>query len=318
MKKILLILMFLSSLFALTNFQYQKQLGLGIDTNWILFPKEMKYYSSQVPKDFKEKGFDTIRLRFDFYTKKHNEIVKRKLSEKEYIIKIKKVVKDCLDNHLNVVLANGAADFKYYANKKSENILLKHWELIAKEFKNYPYALSYDLIIEPGKNLSKYKLKNNWILNDFYKKAYEKIRRIDIKRIIIWAPNRLSNPLYLPKTWYPKNDKYIMAEWHMYAAGPKKDYKKMIPKKIKFANKWSQKHHIPTWVGAWMPGNYNYGDTYSINEQIKFSKFMIDTLKKYNIPFAINADQKFYNIKSKKFEYRLNILNAIIEEWNNN
>ena len=315
MKNFLFILIFLTTVFALTNIEYQKQLGVGIDTNWVLFPKEMKYYTFQIPKDFKEKGFDTIRLRFDFYIKKHNKIVKRKLSEKKYIAKIKKVINDCLRNHLNVVLANGACNFKYYADKKSENILLKHWELIAKEFKNYPYVLSYDLIIEPGKNLSRHKLKNNWILNDFYKKAYKEIRKIDTKRIIMWAPNRLSNPFYLPKTWYPKSDKYIMAEWHMYAAGPKKDYKKMIIKKTKFANKWSKTHKIPTWVGAWMPGNYNHGDTYNINEQIKFSKFMIDTLKKYHIPFAINADQKFYDIKEKKFKYRLSVLNVIIKEW---
>ena len=146
MKKLLVVLIFLSSLFALTNFEYQKQLGLGIDTNWVLFPKEMKYYSSKVSKDFKKKGFDTIRLRFDFYVKKNNQIIKRKLFEKEYILKIKKVIDDCLKNHLNVVLANGACNFKYYANKKSERELLKHWKLIAEEFKNYPYVLSYDLI----------------------------------------------------------------------------------------------------------------------------------------------------------------------------
>ena len=315
MKKLLIILIFSNSLFSLTNIEYQKQLGIGINVNWILFPKETKNYTSQVPKDFKNIGFNTIRLRFDFYKKKRNKFIKRDKSK--YIKIIKKVINDCLNNHLNVVLSDAAINFKINPNKKTEQILLDNWKLISKEFKNYPYSVSYDLIIEPGKNLSKRKLKNNWILNDFYKRAYKNIRKIDSKRIIMWAPNKLSNPFNLPKTWYPKNDKYIMAEWHMYAAGPKDDYEKMIPKKTKFAYEWSIKNHIPTWVGAWMPGNYNHGNTYNKYEQIEFSKFMINTLKEYNIPFAINADQKFYNIKSKKFEYRLNVLNVIIDKWYN-
>lgn len=192
--------------------------------------------------------------------------------------------------------------------------------LIAKTFKNYPYNnLSYNLIIEPGKNLSKWKLKNNWILNDFYKKVYNKIRNIDKYRILIWGPNRLSNPFYLPRTWYPDNDKYIIAEWHMYAAGPKSDYKEMIPEKTLFAYNWSKKHHIPTWVGAWMPGNYNHGNNYTINKQIQFSKYMIYYLKQYNIPFAINADQQFYNIKKKKWRKdRMSLLKTIINYYYTN
>jgi len=188
--------------------------------------------------------------------------------------------------------------------------LINHWILLAKTFKNYPYTLSYDLIIEPGRKLNR---KYN-LLNNFYKKAYNEIRKIDKKRIIMWAPTRRSNPRFLSKTWYPK-DNYIMAEWHMYAAGPKNDYKKMIPIKTKMAYNWSVKHHIPTWVGAWMPGNYNHGDNYSKKEQITFSKFMIENLAKYHTPFAINADKQFYNIKDKKFEYRLEVLKAIIKNF---
>ena len=116
----------------------------------------------------------------------------------------------------------------------------------------------------------------------------------------MWALNRLSNPFYLPKTWYPKNDKYVMVEWHMYASGPKSDYKVMIPKKTKFAYEWSQQHYIPTWVGAWMPGNYNHGNTYDIKEQIKFSKFMTDTLKKISYTFCNKCRSAILQYKRKK------------------
>ena len=316
MKKWLLMFGF-TALFAFNNYQYQKMLGVGIDVDWANQPKEIQNYTSKIPKDFKEKGFDTVRIRVDFYQCRKNKynpkieiIRKRSYSDEEYLNIIKKVVQDSLKNRLNVVLSYGACKYKNNPSKENEIILLKHWKLLAETFKGYPQTLSYDLIIEPGQKLNrKYDL-----LNHFYKQAYQELRKIEKTRIIMWAPSRRSNPRFLSKTWYPTNDDFIMAEWHMYAAGPKNDYKRVVPLKTKIAYKWSEKNHIPTWVGAWMPGNYNHGNTYSINEQIKFSKYMIENLKKYHIPFAINADKQFYNIEDKKFEYRLEVLDSILDE----
>ena len=67
---------------------------------------------------------------------------------------------------------------------------------------------------------------------------------------------------------------YLMAEWHFYASGPDKTNekklwttgtdaeKKLITDKIQTALAWQQQTGIPTWVG---------------------------------IPFAVNADTKYYN-----------------------
>jgi predicted MPP superfamily phosphohydrolase len=50
-----------------------------------------------------------------------------------------------------------------------------------------------------------------------------------------------------------------------------------------------------------MPGNYNHtfdklcNNDYSIKQQIDFSTFMAEELKKNEIPFAINSDRKFYD-----------------------
>ncbi len=43
-----------------------------------------------------------------------------------------------------------------------------------------------------------------------------------------------------------------------------------------------------------MPGNYNHWWS-SQQTNLAFSKIMVDYLKKYNIPFAINADTQFYD-----------------------
>ena len=98
-----------------------------------------------------------------------------------------------------------------------------------------------------------------------------------------------------------------MAEWHFYAAGPSKDNdrklwtigteneKKLITDKINYALEWQKKTGIPTWVGAWMPGNYNDGDDYSVEEQVIFADFMTSSLVNAKIPFAVNSDTKFYD-----------------------
>jgi len=298
-------------LFALNSNEYQSKLGVGIDVNWVLFKKEIKNYSLKEVKDFKEKGFDSIRLRFG------NSLTP------SYLRNVDKVIKNCLNNNLNVVLANNAKNFKYNPTQNSMQNLINTWTTIAERYKNYSYRLSYDLIIEPAKALNKkYNLSK---INEFYKQVYGKIRSIDKKRIIMFAPIKRSNPFYLTDMWIPKNDNYVMAEWHMFAAGPKvEDFngnelnfktKQEIIKKTSFAYKWQEKNNIPTWVGAWMSGNYNKKNNISINNQIIFSKFMIDTLKKYKIPFAINADQQYYDFKSKKFrKNRLKVLNFIIKE----
>lgn len=62
---------------------------------------------------------------------------------------------------------------------------------------------------------------------------------------------------------------------------------------------WQKKTGIPTWVGAWMAGNYNDGDDYSVKEQVIFAHFMVSELKKAGIPFAVNADTHFYDRENK-------------------
>lgn len=98
-----------------------------------------------------------------------------------------------------------------------------------------------------------------------------------------------------------------MAEWHFYAAGPsrsnpKKQWttgteqeKQLVLEKIQIASDWQKSTGIPTWAGAWMPGNYNDGDEYTIGEQCEFAAFVSSSLRDAGIPFAVNSDTKFYD-----------------------
>ncbi|WP_243269288.1 hypothetical protein [Lachnospira eligens] len=98
-----------------------------------------------------------------------------------------------------------------------------------------------------------------------------------------------------------------MAEWHFYASGPSKtnarklwtsgtkEERALIDEKIALALAWQNQTNVPTWVGAWMPGNYNDENDYSIDEQIQFAGYMTEQLAKAGIPFAVNSDTKFYD-----------------------
>ncbi len=301
---------------------YQKMLGVGIDVNWVVFPKIMEAYkvahdkSIDIPLLFKQRGFSHVRVRVKdapLYS-----VQKDGLTLKQQLVM---VINDCLKAHLIPIITFTATKFRQNPNSATLNNALNFWKEVATIFKNYPYVVSYDLIIETSGNIS----KNNFLLNEFYQKAVNEIRSIDKYRILFLSPNGTSNPYLLPHLWYPKEDKYIMIEWHFYAAGPSKrnksklwttgtDYEKsLILKKIGFAKEWCKSHGLYSWNGAWMPTNFNHakkpfkmpdgapmGD-YSLQEEINFASFVSSSLNKEGIPFAINAGSKFFNYEDFKW-----------------
>lgn len=102
-------------------------------------------------------------------------------------------------------------------------------------------------------------------------------------------------------------------EWHFYAAGPSKindrkiwttgteQERSLTDEKICLALQWQKETGIPTWVGAWMPGNYNDWDDYTINEQITFAGYITRQLTNAGIPFAVNSDTKFSDRKTNQW-----------------
>ncbi|WP_456400321.1 glycoside hydrolase family 5 protein [Mesoaciditoga sp.] len=306
----------------ITPQSYQKMLGVGIDVNWVVFPKIMEAYKIardrgiNIPMLFKQRGFSHVRIRVK--DAPLDSIQKDGLTLKQQLVM---VIKDCLKAHLIPVITFTATKFRENPNPSTLNDALNFWKEVAMIFKNYPYVVSYDLIIETSGNIS----KNNSLLNEFYQKAVNEIRDVDKYRILFLSPNETSNPYLLPNLWYPKGDKYIMIEWHFYAAGPSKrnkskiwttgtNYEKnLILKKIEFAKKWCESHDLYSWNGAWMPTNFNHakkpfkmpdgapmGD-YSLQEEIEFASFVSSSLNKEKIPFAINAGVKFFNYKDFKW-----------------
>ncbi len=277
---------------AIPPARYARMLGKGLDVDWAHFPKRMALYSPEEVKAIKQIGFSHVRIR-----------VKDDLSP-ELLKHLDRVITDTLNAGLIPVLAYKAEDFKENPNEKNFQKVVWWWRTVAKHYQNAPPELSFDLIIEVTDALS----HQPETLNRLYEAAVAEIRKTNPTRIIFISPRRRSNPELLHELRIPSQaNGYLMAEWHFYAAGPSKTNPKkqwtvgtpaekaLITKKIEAALAWQKETGIYTWVGAWMPGDYNHGNHYSIPEQVRFATFVACQLDAAHIPFAVNSDSKFYD-----------------------
>ena len=283
--------------------EYQKILGIGMDVDWAKSKKEIEFYNKQVAIDFKNRGFSHVRIRT------------RDKEPKDILKQLKRVVDDSLSVGLIPIIAYKADDFKKNPSKEEMKSVINWWREVAYEFKDYPSELSFDIIIEVTDELS----KKPKLLNNFYEKVVREIRKTNPNRIIFISPVVRSAPekLELLKIPSTSNGK-VMVEWHFCASGPSKtnpsklwttgtkEQKDIILKKIKIAKDWEEKTGIKTWVGAWMPGNYNKGNNYSVKEQMEFARFVSKELINNKIPFSVNSSFKFYDEETNTWISALN------------
>ena len=275
---------------AVSPWVYQSLLGRGLDVTWSEFPKQMDTYSEQMVKDFKAAGVSHVRIR-----------VKDDVTP-ELLYGLDRQIADCLANGIIPVLAYQAHEFKENPCQETMDQVTRWWQTMAEHFQGSSHLLSFDLMIESSDAVN----KMPEVLNQLYEQTVTAIRKTNPDRIIMISPRLRSDPYYLHELSIPtEHNGYLMAEWHFYASGPDKtnekkkwttgtdEEKKLITDKISAALEWQEQTGVPTWVGAWMPGNYNKGDDYSMEEQAQFASYMTSALSSAGIPFAVNADTKY-------------------------
>lgn len=273
-------------------FTYQRMLGKGMDVDWCKTAAGMSLYNSDVPKDFKEAGISHVRIR-----------VKDEATE-ELLALLDRQVSDCLDVGLIPVIAYQADELKNDPSDKNLRQVEAWWKTVAEHFQDESFLLSFDLIIEVTDALKNQPER----LNEIYERLVAAIRETNSERILMISPRLRSDAAYLQDLTIPSAaNGYLMAEWHFYASGPSKENprklwttgtaeeKALIQEKIGLALQWQKDTGIPTWVGAWMPGNYNDGNDYTIDEQMVFATYMVQALTNAGIPFAVNSDSHFYD-----------------------
>ncbi len=276
----------------ITPWQYQSLLGKGMDVDWSKTTSGRESYSVQAVKDFKEQGISHIRIRI------------KDEANKDLFTYLDQQINDCLANGIIPIIAYQGDELKNNPTEENINKVIDWWTTIAERYKDYSHLLSYDLLIEVTDALSKEPDK----LNEIYESLVTEIRKTNPTRMIMISPRLRSDAAYLKELRIPtQHNNYLMAEWHFYASGPSKENdrklwtigtdaeKNLINEKINLALEWQEETGIPAWVGAWMAGNYNDGDDYTVAEQVVFAKYMTEQLTRANIPFAVNSDTKFYD-----------------------
>lgn len=271
---------------------YQTLLGKGMDVDWSKTNQGRKYYNTQSAVDFAAAGISHVRIR-----------IADKVDQ-ELLEGLDRQIRDCLDNGIIPVIAYQAAAFKNDPSDKNIEKVVAWWSKVAEHYQDASPLLSFDLLIEATDSLNKQPEK----LNEIYELLVTEIRKTNPTRIIMISPRLRSDAAYLQELKIPtQHNGYLMAEWHFYASGPSKtnarklwtsgtkEERALIDEKIALALAWQNQTNVPTWVGAWMPGNYNDGDDYSIDEQIQFAGYMTEQLTNAGIPFAVNSDTKFYD-----------------------
>ena len=289
---------------------YQRLLGVGIDADWAKTPRSMGYYRRAEAAAFRRLGFDHVRFRV------------RQDATPEVLDQLERMVKDALLLGFTPVIAYKADFFKEDPTPQNRDRVVAWWRAVAGRFRGYPPELSFDLIIEVTDRLNREPGK----LLDLYRRTLAEVRKTNPTRIVFVSPRLRSAPEYLHEL-DPlfERDPYLMAEWHFYASGPSKhnprkkwttgtpEERRLILDKIEHALAWQRSTGHHTWVGAWMPGNYNKGDSYSIPEQAAFAAFVSCALREASIPFAINQANKFYDEAAGRWrEAMLPVVRAIL------
>lgn len=295
----------------ISPWKYQSKLGKGMDVDWSKTKKGKENYNLKTVQDFESAGINHVRIR-----------IKEK-ADNDLFVALDEQIDDCINTGIIPIIAYQADEFKNNPNEENLQKVVDWWRIVAERYKDKSYLLSFDLLIEATDALNKQPEK----LNELYERIVAEVRKTNPQRIVIISPRLRSDAQYLSELKIPSQaNGYLMAEWHFYAAGPSKDNdrklwtigteneKKLITDKINYALEWQKKTDIPTWVGAWMPGNYNDGDDYSIEEQVVFAEFMTSALVDAQIPFAINSDAKFYDRETNNWiDHMQPVFNAIFK-----
>lgn len=297
--------------------QMQLLLGRGFDVAWAEFPTKIEAYDEDEMIAVAQKGFQTVRIRTNLPA-----------TEEDLFSFLDIQINHALKHGLIPVLAYHGGDVEKFPTVENMEAAAEWWGVVAERYQNISHKLLFNLIVEITDEIK----NDHDKINELYRMCTEKIRATNPTRIILYAPKKISNPQYLPDLVIPESaGEYAMVEWHFYAAGPslsdtlpngspnpKKwttgtaEEKKLLTDKIDLATAWQEEQNIPTWVGAWMAGNYNKGDDYSVQEQIVFAEFMIESLENADIPWCINAIHKFYNeVDNRWIDSMVSLLNVI-------
>jgi len=256
---------------------------------------------------FKGSGFQHIRLRCQVPDNFNDNYTDNKRGFDNIVFAATKIIDAGL---IPVVAWSNPATQETATNAQIDDFV-NWWGEIANRMKNIPGndKISFNLVVElAGSAKMGYDLT---IYNNAIQRAVTKIRSIDSTRIIILpSPDHKGTGLIDIEPAIYTGDKYMMGEFHFFAAGPLSDGGKRnwttgdardqqnVIDQFLDADEWRTNTGIPIFFAAWMPmGNKDSNHGVGDNEAQGFARFFLETAENYKVPWTINAIQHFYEEK---------------------
>ena len=295
----------------MTPTEFFAPLDVGVDVDFCKTnPGRTGYWKAvdrgvSVPKMFKDKGFDHLRIRIkDYDLSTFNERTSRTLLQE-----IAGVAIETARAGMKAIVAFQGERFKLAPGPATIEEVASWWSVLAYQFKGLSLdSIAFNLIIETTGVIPDAQL------NSLYDRCYKVIQALAPGRICIVCPNRISNPERWPDLIVP--GPYCAVECHQFAAGPSRTEKArlwttgtetekvpIIAKLDKMAA-YAKATGIPVWFGAVMAGDYNSDDgsdltcSYSVAEQAYFADWIMIESRNRGIPVAWNSDTKMFDLET--------------------
>ncbi len=291
-----------------------KMMGPGIDVSWAKTRSLAARYTPFEARSYSDAGFGHVRIRTDMN------------ADDTLFSFLDGMISDCLDNGMVPVLAYKNEAWCQDPNSENLDGFINWWKIVAARYKDYSPKLVFNLIVELDGSSAASK-DDGTLLNQAYELTVAAIRQTNPTRIIAIAPQKRGDPSRFANLRVPKEGNgCLIGEWHEgYASGPEPgnakhgwdppgtdEQKAMITDRIDMALDWTAETGIPTWEGAWMAGNYNSGNDYTVSEQCDFASSFLEQLKNAAIPAAINAGHWFWDYEKQDWIPGMTTLRDVI------
>ena len=304
---------------------YQEVIKQGFSTNWFKTAEPFSKYNDKNIEDIFSKGFRNVRLRSraDLYSPPYDSTNNDFTS---FLGNLTVVVDKCLQVGVAPIISWIHHNAEAYASEKDRRNYVSWWTAVATQLRNRDYQLSFNLFTELGidgcgekkstcseslrKSPEKY---NNWTTEVVA--AIRATGGKNAKRILILgSPGKTGKDLDKIDEEIYKNDKFMLAEWHIYASGPNKkvggqkywigdgipDGRANVDKAVKEATDFTHSSGLLTYLGAWMPTD-NTNGSLNQTEVIHFARYFASKLKEKKIPWSVNVLDRYYDTRKSEW-----------------
>lgn len=293
-----------------SGFEFKEEIGYD---SWIF---DGKYYDI-----VREKGFDHIRLPVDFFPRMGTS--PDYTINSEFLRKIDTLINTALNSGLKIVL-----DFHHFGElqtnvKGNKQKYYKMWEQLSEHYKDYPPALVFELLNEPG-NASAISGGGPDVFTpakilEIQEEAIKIIRKTNPTRLIVHATSWNDGAAQLMSTepLLPDDENIIMsihsyepltfthqgADWdgdgiYWPASDFTDDMKGEILDVFKLVKEYHKKYNRPVWVGEFGVFNRITPD----GARAKYADFIVDVMKDADCGWCWWEFQMGFRLYSTKYD----------------